>query len=246
MSLTVATSVVGKSVAAIVAKKFGGAVIERWTRYRAERFFEGFVETIGIESLSHFQSDEVDKRLATILADETKSEVLFDAYRRVCFSKSKTFGPRIIGLLTGQLVHEGRMADYTEEHVFEAAEILSDGDFTEFMKSYKEHRKKAEGVTYPNGEHSMLGDSVIVRWTEQTGHEVDIGSFPWEDALGRWAVYLKQCGLLEERVQQELLRSREVEGVTSTSVNTTIIFCSGCARLYELLLRSLGPETTAA
>ncbi len=137
MSLTVATSVVGKSVATTVAKKFGGAVIERGTRYRAERFFEGFVETIGVESLSDVESDELDRRWATILADETKSEILFDAYRRVCFSKSKTLGPRIVGLLPVQLVHEGRMADYTEERVFEAAEILSDGNFMEFMKSFK-------------------------------------------------------------------------------------------------------------
>ena len=41
------TTPIGKSVAKIVAKKFTGTVIERWTRYRAERFFEGFVETLG-------------------------------------------------------------------------------------------------------------------------------------------------------------------------------------------------------
>ena len=209
MPLAVATSVIGKSVATTVAKKFGGAVVERWTRHRAERFFEGFVETIGIESSTGIQTEEVDRRLAAILADDNKSEALFDAYRRVCFSKSKTLGPRVIGLLTGQLVHDGRMADYMEESVFEAAESLSDGDFIEFMKSYEEHRKKAEGITDANAEHHMLGDSVIVRWSDESsdtsspfGGELDISPFPWEDALGRWAAKLKATGLLEERVRQ--------------------------------------------
>jgi hypothetical protein len=259
MTITLATTAIGKSVATTVAKKFGGAVIERWTRYRAERFFGGFAETVAIELATGVQTDDVDKRLAEILADDTKSEVLFDSYRRVCFSKSKTLGPRIIGLLTGELVHDGRMANSIEERVFEAAELLSDGDFIEFMKSYQEHHKKAEGITDRKAEHCMLGDSIIVRWLEESsdtgsfgsryGQDLDIGPFPWEEALGRWAVTLKAVGLMEERVRQrsqQHSRPHEEEQTISTSVTTTITFCSGCARLYDLLLRSLGPETTAA
>lgn len=258
MPLSVATSVIGKTVATAAAKKFGVAVIERWTRYRAERFFEGFVETLSMEVSTGLQTDDVDRRLTAILADDTKSEVLFDAYRRVCFSKSKTLGPRIIGLLTGHLVHEGRMADYTEERVFEAAELLSDADFIEFMKGYEEHRKKAAGSTDLKAEHCMLGDSVIIRWSQDSSdlsgfgsHEIDIGPFPWEDALGRWAVDLKQCGLLEERVQQAsryIPPSKSEEGFgeqTVMTTTTTVTFAPACARLYDLLSRSLGPETNA-
>lgn len=259
MIATLATSKLGKSVATSIAKKFGGAVVERWTRYRAERFFEGFAETVAIELATGIQTDDLDKCLAEILADDKKSEVLFDAYRRVCFSKSKTLGPRIIGLLTGELVHNGRMADYNEERVFEAAELLSDGDFVEFMKSYQEHRKKAEGITDLKAEHCMLGDSIIIRWLEESsdtdsissryGKNLDIGPFPWEEALGRWAVTLKAAGLVEERIRQRSKQHSqpyEEEQTISTSVTTTITFCPGCARLYDLLLRSLGPETTAA
>ncbi|MFM9709894.1 hypothetical protein, partial [Streptomyces galilaeus] len=78
---------------------FGKSVIEKWTRYRAERFFEAFVETIGIELVDGVETPETDRQLAEILADDFKTETLYDAYRRVCFSKSKTIGPRIIGLL---------------------------------------------------------------------------------------------------------------------------------------------------
>lgn len=255
MSMTAAIAVIGKSVATSFAKKFGEKVIERWTRYRADRFFEGFVDAVGSEFSTGVQSEEVDRRLAAILSDETKSEVLFDAYRRVCFAKSKKLGPRIIGLLTGQLVHEGRMANYAEERVFEAAESLSDGDFIEFMKSYEEHRKKAKGVTDLKAEHCMLGDSVIVRWSEDsldpnslTGHKFDIGPFPWEEALGRWATRLEQCGLMEARIQQADRSPGSSRGVAirALTVTTTITFCPGCALLNVLLGRSFGPETSAS
>ena len=220
MDLALVASALGKTVATAVAKKFGGKVVERWTRYRAEQFFEGFVETIGVEISSGLQSDEVDEQLDAILADDTKTEVLFDSYRRVCFSKSKKLGPRIIGILTGQLVHEGRMADSSDERIFAAAELLSDGEFIDFMKGYYKHRKQAEGLTDLKGEYCMLGESVLVQWSRQASDlrgfiegEVDIGSFPWEDALGRWAVVLHQCGLLEDRIQQ-----------TTMATTTTITF----------------------
>jgi hypothetical protein len=252
MPITLAISAIGKTVAASITKKFGGSVIERWTRKRAESFFQSFAEALALEFSTGVQTEEVDKRLADILAEDIKSEVLFDAYRRVCFSKSKTLGPKIIGLLTGQLVREGRMADHNEERIFESAELLSDGDFIEFLKSYLEHRSKAEGVTDNNAEHSMLGDSIMVRWLVESadsssfmskyGQDLEIGPFPWQEALGRWAVTLKATGLMEERVRQSFHMD---EKITKTSVTTTITFNAGCARLYELLSRTLGPDSPA-
>ena len=252
MSLSLAATV-GKKVATSIVKKFGGAVIERWTRHRAERFFEGFVETVGLPE--NMENQEVDKRLTEILADDTKSEVLFDSYRRVCFSKSKTLGPRIIGLLTGLLVYEGRMASHSEENIFAAAELLSDGDFIEFMKSYHEHREKAKGDTGPEAKHRKLGGSIIIRWLEEssdtssmTGRDLDIGSFPWQDAFGRWAVYLERCGLMEDRIQQTTKRHPHSDGddnIISTHVITTITFCLGCDQLYELIVNSVGAEPPA-
>src|SRR5258708_1534741 len=102
MSLIVPGTAIGKALAKTLAKQFRGAVIERWTRYRAENFFEGFVESVGLEIHEGAENPDVDQKLSAMLGDDTKSEVLFDAYRRVCFSTSKKLGPRIIGLLTGQ------------------------------------------------------------------------------------------------------------------------------------------------
>ena len=250
MSVTI--TLVGKTLATTAAKKFGGKIVERWTRYRAERFFESFAESIGTEVCTGLQSERVDDALDKILSDDTKSEVLFDAYRRVCFSQSKAIGPRIIGLLTGRLVHEGRMADQKEEAVFAAAELLSDGDFIEFMKSYNDHRKKADGISDQGAEHYMLGDSVVVRWLEDSvdnsllsSHRLDIGPFPWADAFGRWATRLEQCGLMEARIQQaDRPPSSPTRGIAmrALTVVTTVTFCSGCALLDELLGRSFGSE----
>jgi hypothetical protein len=237
---------IGKAGAAALAKKFGAAIIERWTRHRAERFFEAF-----LEELRHEPTDEeTDKHLEEILNDDIKSEVLFDAYRRVCFSKSKTIGPRIIGRLTGELVNEGQMASDSEEAIFAAAERLSDGDIVEFMKYYHEHRTKAENATDDKGEHRMSGGDVIIRWNEERldssgyGHsEIDIGSFPWKLAFGHWAVELKQCGLLEERVIQTFGSDRsawESERVIHNRVKTEVIFSSTCLDFYQLAERSLG------
>ncbi len=126
---------IAKKLGTIVARKFGVKVVERWTCYRAEKFFEGFVESLSEELDSGIESVDADKELEKILDDEVKSEVLFDAYRTVCFSKSKTLGPKIVGLLTGYLVAGGRVAVASEEVVFRAAESLSDGDLIELLRS---------------------------------------------------------------------------------------------------------------
>lgn len=244
-----------KPAVTALTKKFGRPVVERWTRHRAERFFEGFVEAIGNESSTGIETRELDEQLDEILSDDAKSEVLFDAYRRVCFSTSKTLGPRIIGLLTGQLVLQGRMADETEERVFEAADSLSDGEFVAFMKSYQKLRDKAKGVTDPEAECFMLGGSVVVRWSEESGStkmpsgaKVDISPFPWQEALGRWAAKLNAASLVEVRVEQTTTQSYEISDdndSVGTCINTRVIFSSGCATLYDLLLRSLGPSPSA-
>jgi hypothetical protein len=143
MEVVSASAVVGKVAAKLILKKFGKAVVERWTRHRAEQFFAAFVEALAAESAAHIESLEVDRMLDKILEDDTKTETLFDAYRRVCFTTSKDLGPRIIALLTGKLVMEGRVADEEEEKVFAAAETLGDGELLSFFKKYSECVQRA-------------------------------------------------------------------------------------------------------
>ena len=75
--------------------------------------------------------------------------------------------------------------------------------------------------------------------------EQDIGPLDLENALGRWAVKLKQSGLLMDRIQQRLDLSQKRPSDAAafrTRVVTMINFYPGCHCLYDLLLRSLGPE----
>jgi hypothetical protein len=240
LMISVALAKIVSDTGSKLAEKFGDSVVQRWTRHRAQCFIEAFVESLWVEHASGREMPEVDEYLDEILADETKGEILFDAYRRVCFTKSKTLGPRIIGLLTGQLVMEGRAASEGEESIFEAAEMLSDGEFMDFLKAYQEYCEKAAGVTDLSAEVCKCGKAVMVRWYREeldTYREIELGPFPWVEALGPWAVKLNRSGLLSDRTRQ---KSDPYAGMHGMKFETHITFESPCAELSRLLLRSLG------
>jgi hypothetical protein len=165
-------SKVSGSVAKTIGKHFGKAVIERWSRHRAERFFEAFAEEAERETESTCRPSEADAMLTQILNDEGKSEVMFDAYRRVCLARSKRIGPRIIGLLTAELVLQGKMADATEEALFEVAETFSDRDFMEFRKVYSEYLSVAK--TKPDVYVRMEEECLAVLCTENLSDDKNL------------------------------------------------------------------------
>jgi hypothetical protein len=239
----------GSVAESILTDKFKESVIARWTRFRATAFFEGFVKSLQTEQAAGHEIPDVDKRLDAIIADENKSEILFDAYRRVCFTKSKTLGPRIIGLLTGQLVIEGRMATQAEECIFDAAESLSDIEFVDFLKEYQEHyRRYVKRTEHTNEVHSSDKELTVSRNETELGKYggADIGPFPWNEAFGSWAVKLNQCGLMTARIHQTVSHGpRDIftGGRQDTvRVRTEVIFEPGCMALSRLVLRSLGSE----
>jgi hypothetical protein len=223
----------------LIIEKFGHWIVERWTRYRAKQFFRAFINGLQTEQAVGHEMPEVDQRLDAILADETKSELLFDAYRRVCFSKSKDLGPRIIGFLTAELVLEGRMATQGEESIFEAAENLSDGEFKDFLKAYQEYRGKAAGIIDRSAEVCSLGESIIIRWYKQEldmHSEAELGPFPWVEALGPWAVKLNRTGLITDRMRQ---KANPMAGVHGMEFETHVTFEAPCGKLFRLVVRSI-------
>src|SRR5215207_1309246 len=100
--------------------KFGSSfrahVIERWSRRRAEEFVVQFCEEISRQrgGATHH---ELEEALTRIVEDEVCSEILFDAYRRLTLSRSRVLGPRIIALLTAELVGEKRVASDHEDAI---------------------------------------------------------------------------------------------------------------------------------
>ena len=247
---------VARYVSKQLASRFGKSVIERWTRHRAERFFDSLVEALGVESSSGTENARIDTLLEEILSDEKKSEALFDAYRRVCFSRSRDLGPRIIGLLTGRLVREGRMADEGEEKVFQAAELLGDGELLSFFKTYSDFVQKA-AQEQKSKEHYYEGEDLVAVWNEETRDsswqhskesEIEVGSLDLGLALGYWAVKLQSCNLLADRVthrQQEYKEDSERhidEGGVLSIYRWSLVFSSSCATLHELVARSLARQ----
>lgn len=253
--------VIGKKLAAIIANKFGTKVIERWTRFRAEKFFEGFVDSLTEEQNTGSVSVEADAALEKILDDDVKSEVLFDAYRAVCFAKSKTHGPKIIGLLTGYLVAEGRLTHPDEDCVFRAAETLSDTELLELFKEYRKRSKAAEKCKDKNKDAHWEGNFLVVPWTEEIqdsarphSREAEIETSPLNlgEVFGFWAAHAEQVGLLSSRNTQRQVEYKEdsdrhidEDGVL-TIHSSTIIFESPCKRLCELIGRCLDTSKATA
>lgn len=102
----ISTLMVGHATGKFLDKlgsSFRTHVIDRWTRRRAEEFFEQFCKEVSSQNGAPTPS-ELDEELTKLLEDEACSEVLFDAYRRVALSKSKILGPRIIAILTAEIV----------------------------------------------------------------------------------------------------------------------------------------------
>jgi hypothetical protein len=182
---------------------FKTQVVERWSRHRAENFFDAFCSKVaqdrGIQDAGELRSD-----LNKVLADDVGSEILFDAYRRVTLTRSKTFGPRIIGVLTARLVGEGRTANPGEENVLASAESLTDDEFRgfqEFMKS--DHIVKADGY------NPKPTTALVVRWCDETfdsnwknDHPVSVAPLDLSESLGPWAAKLKTHDLIGDDVRE--------------------------------------------
>jgi hypothetical protein len=90
----------GKLVERVVGG-FKTHVIERWTKHRASAYFEQLCMAVA-DKADVGESDELDELIDEILQSEASSQVLFDAYRSVCFTRSRDIGPRILALITAE------------------------------------------------------------------------------------------------------------------------------------------------
>jgi hypothetical protein len=196
-----------------VGSNFKSSVIERWSKRRAESFFDEFCREIEIE-LAGRRSEELDEMLNHILTDETCSEVLFDAYRRVTFTKSKDIGPRIIGIITAELVVKERNANRVEEVMLSAAESLSDAELLEYASFVKEHQAKVASVGKKNDIFVENGCLKIKWYKEQIdsrshSSDVSIAQMDLDEVLGSWAAKSKDCGILIEDMKERTWHYRE-------------------------------------
>ena len=250
----------GKKLLSIVESKFETKVIRRWSHYRAECFFEAFLESLSAELKTGMESAATDAALKAILEDEVKTEVLWDSYRTVCLARSKNLGPKIIGFLTGYLVAEGRVADNTEDQVFVAAETLSDGELIGLFKEFRKSAKAADACKNPKKDPHWVGDSVVVPWDEATrdsarqgDSEIDVSPLNFAAAFeGSWALRAERLGLLSSRITQRKVyyqddSERHIYGEGVLTIHTlTVTFEAPCRKLCDLIERSLGAAQAKA
>ncbi len=184
--------------------KFGSSfrthVIERWSKRRAEEFFGQFCEEVSRQR-DYATSRELDDALAQVVEDKVCSEVLFDAYRRVALSKSRVLGPRIIALLTAELVVEGRVATDTEDAMFSAAENLADDELIAFARFIREEQAKIAEAADKAGKDlrvKLCDDQIDSNWNEV----VSTGPLDLDEFLGRWAGKMKSYGIIKDEIQE--------------------------------------------
>jgi len=199
------TTLAAKSIMSTVSKKFAGSVIERWTRHRAEMFFDGFAVSLARAELGDLPWHNVNDAADAIFEDEQRSEILYDAYRRVCFSKSRDFGPRILGMLIAPLVVRGLTATDDEEAAMRAAEMLGDADLIELETFYDEYSLKA--LNDDQKDVTAHGDEIVIEWCDESIDserpyltEVVVSALDLSEALGDWARRAQYAGIIDESV----------------------------------------------
>jgi hypothetical protein len=236
--------------------KFGSSfraqVIERWSRRRALEFFDQFCKEVSGQC-DGATPRELDEALTKIVEDEMCSEILFDAYRRVALSRSKALGPRIIALLTAELVGQRRVAGDLEDTLFLAAENLTDDELIAFAKFvHKEQAAPANGTT-------KAGRGLRVKWCEEqfdsnwpSKDTVSTGPLDLDECLGRWAGKLKSYGLIKEELQERQFNYRQDfdrhidEPGTVREIDWWISVPAEYLKLVDLIHRAGGDAETTA
>lgn len=240
MSLIATSAMVAKQLAEKEAVKaivqhVKEKVIGRWSEYRAERFFNAFLEEIRKEKDVRFESADLNDMLQMIAASDKQTTVLFDAYRRVALSASKDIGPMVIGMLTATIALEDRDATTDEELIFEGAESLNDRDFRD-LHAWLEDARALDNASDANGALSVL----VKTGPEQPGgisfERIDSGvdDVPIDIAkeIGVFALKLKNIGLLVETTRRR--ENPREPGAT----RYYIIVGVPCRRLDQLAARA--------
>jgi hypothetical protein len=193
---------------------FRTRVVERWSRHRAKEFFDELCAQVAALHEDGMTAS-LDHALNHILDDDLCSEVLFDAYRRVTLARSRTLGPRIIALLTAQLVNEQRYATDEEDAMLLAAENLTDEELFAFVTFVRAHETQVDDTS---------DGRLRIKWHEDefesfaASQEFAIGPLDLNYALGRWAGKLRALGIVCDDIHEKLrnfefdLERRVVDG----------------------------------
>ncbi len=226
-------------------------VIERWGRHRARKFFEAFCAAMVDLSTT---DEELRDKLEELLSHEERSQVLFDAYRSVCLTKSRNTGPRIIALLTAELVIAGRTADEDDEAIFAAAEELTDAEFEQVAEYISEIEHQLCGSHEPKT-IERIGGALRILVDQQTStsswpsrDERSLASLDLAHQFGTWALKLKRLGLLGDDIKERQWRYQEDserhidESGTASEITWWVILESPALKLASFVRHAGSPN----
>jgi len=184
------------------ALSFHTNVIERWSNYRVKQFLGEFYSKISME-LCGKATNKNEAILNNLLENEKVTEVLFDAYRRVSLSRSKTIGPRVIGFFTARAVVEKREPNVVEESMMSAAEQLYDDElieYSKFIKMYRDLSKDGNSKSVSLSEHGVLhikwhSEQVDSGW--RNGTSLSVSQLNLGESHGQWARKLNALDIIQ-------------------------------------------------
>jgi len=226
--------------------QFRHSVIERWSRHRSQEFIRTFASAVVDPTTRPAQ---VESTRTAILDDDRKSEILFDSYRAVCLSRSKTIGPRAIGLLTARILAEERLAASAEETWFQVYELLSDTELISVYDFYSDAFNKARIENHKD--YKLQLDTLTIDWAHEDGHfksDVDRSPFNLHECIGSWAGKLDQLGLITTRVREKVWDYGEdsERGIDEAGTARRIIYeiiLSSADEKYTLLIKQAIPHS---
>lgn len=192
----------GGKLVTVALDRLRKAVIEPFGRRRAEEFIAAFASAVVDPTTP---PEEIQDKLTEILEDPTRQEVLFDSYRAVCLSRSRTVGPRAIGLLTAHIVNAQRLATDVEEAWFQVYESFSDAELQATYSFFADAFRKAQsGVAK---DHKLDPTSLTIDWAvdeDSFRANADRSNFSLQEALGSWGAKLERLGVLCTRILEEV------------------------------------------
>jgi len=222
-------------------------VIARWSKYRADRFLESLVEAVRFEMDHEVPEEELNDVLDQMMAKEVNTEAVFEAYRRVCLSRSRDIGPRMIGIMTAILVLEERQPTTVEDSMMDVAENLSDSELIDLVDVVRSWQKsEREGYESIATVGAVLQHTIESTWIDDRSSTGMDASSQLISILGPWGEKLRSYGLVREIVHERRKHYREDserhvdEDMSGRWVSRTIVFAEGYSELIELIKRAAG------
>ncbi|WP_310633734.1 hypothetical protein [Paraburkholderia sp.] len=190
------------AVVDLIKSKIKGAVLERWSAHRAERFLKAFADEVMREGDVRTQSASLNDMLRKISDGEEESAAIFDAYRRVALCASRDIGPMIIGIRAAVLLKKGGEASASDEQLFMAAESLNDRDFRDFVRWAEDPKNRKGGSRPPLPEHPLIAAATVAARVDSAAtrgvfSKADVAINLYSD-VGPFALKLAQVGLLTQ------------------------------------------------